>query len=350
MEPIGNPKFAYSRPPQDGLPNACPRCGTSLEHFDVAPNYKLDVGDLYQSDIPKLIETPDLVQSGGATPDLAAAMTLPKEQQCELHQLTPVPGLPTKLPFDDGLTIVVFLTGNNTTAHTRCLDSLRTTITSVKIDLRIALGKVSAETATYAKQLPWVVKVYPGYVDGYKYAALRDVLQDTAAPIKTEWLCWFDGDCFVKNTSWITALQRSLASALAAGNRIGMVGRRLFLQLPGYVPADPRHWYFTAPWFRRRDFRDRNGRAIPNGDCLHFCDGGFWCANVAALKTAGVPDRRLRNLGDFVIGEQLYQAGYELSTFNEKGAFVHVPDKSGDIDIGSIIWPGVDPLLFSGRR
>ena len=103
-----------------------------------------------------------------------------------------------------------------------------------------------------------------------------------------------------------------------------MFGQKMYHPLKAQNGRDPRQWFMTAPWYRRRPFRNRFGQPAPNGSCVHFVSGGFWCLSLEAIQACDIPDSRLNhNGGDVAIGEQLWQGRYQMRQFNDNKRLIH---------------------------
>ena len=67
-----------------------------------------------------------------------------------------------------------------------------------------------------------------------------------------------------------------------------------------------------------------NGKPSPNGDKVIFVAGGFWALSTEAMRASNIPDPELgHNGGDVLIGEQLYQNGFDLKAWNGQKQFIH---------------------------
>lgn len=345
MEPIGKPKNTYNSQPTGQLPACCPRCGAKLDHFLAGGQ----PDDVFVPSVPRLQQLTELAASGGSAPGRASVMDLPPEHYTGPRVgVTPIAA--ESRPFRHGLCIAIYMTGNDAQAHRRCLDSIYNSTGAVNIDLRVALGPVPQETLDYVKQRPGIARIYALHHDGKKYPALRTILYDNVQPITTDWMCWFDGDTYVKHAGWLQALSDAIEAAATRAVPVGMLGRLLFVPVRPGSSGDPRYWFYSSPWHRQKPMRDRAGHPAPSGEYIHFASGGFWCGRVLALRQAGIPDQRLRNVGDFVLGEQLWQTGYQVQSFDPDMSLVHVPPMPAVVDPASVIWATNDPSTFSGLR
>jgi hypothetical protein len=271
---------------------------------------------------PALIRQTEQEAANKQQPELAQYMTLPAEQLPGGPPVVTPSSTPVgSLAIGGKLTVAVLLYGDFFDLHQRCVNSILATVPADRLDLRIAGNQLGGRSERFVQNLP-ATKLYLDCGSRRKYPAMRQMFYDPDCPIETTWLCWFDDDSYVRSPAWLTALSDSIAQ-LPRDGRTAMFGQCMFhpLRAPG---KDPRTWFQQASWYRGRPFRDRRGAEAPNGDCIHFITGGFWCVSVAALKACDIPDIRLNhNGGDICIGEQLWQNGYRLQAFNPNKTLIH---------------------------
>jgi hypothetical protein len=221
------------------------------------------------------------------------------------------------------VTICVLLYGTEHHAlHRRCLNSIVQTVPPSRMDLRVATNQVGLDTTNYLRSLP-ITKIYNDTKNRRKYPAMRQMFYDKSDPINTRYVLWYDDDSYVRNQAWLTMLCECI-KAQDPKEKVGMYGSQMWHPLKHPQGKDPKVWFRNAPWFRNRDFRDQRGRGTPNGNKIHFCVGGFWAISLEAMKACDIPCPRLNhNGGDICIGEQLWQGGYAMKSFNAKKEFIH---------------------------
>lgn len=359
-QPVQPPKGSYSRPVEGPL-HSCPHCGKILnQHLasqpggdsirdngivplpplpedqgvHATPLAELTAGgDVYvpQSE-PELVRRPEQVATNQHRPDKAREHVIPGMRPRE----TPPPGPALQHrqtgalqaldhPVIGGkVTICVCCFGEeHHNLHRRCLNSIVHSVPPSRMDLRIIANQVGLQSTNYFNSLP-VTKIYQDYKNRRKYPAMRQVFWDSKQPIDTNFVIWFDDDSYVRNEVWLSILAQTIA-AQKPQERVGMYGGLMYHPLQRRSPEqDPRLWFRNAPWFRNKDFRNQQGRGVPNGDKIHFCVGGFWCLSVEAMRACQIPDTRLNhNGGDICIGEQLWQGGFKMKQFNEKKQYIH---------------------------
>lgn len=224
--------------------------------------------------------------------------------------------------FGGRATVCVLLYGGSEyhALHMRCLNSIISTTPAGRIELRVGSNALCPETRDVINRLVdhgVVKKHYAHPQNSYKYPVMREMFYDPDLPITTNYLLWFDDDTICdRNQHWFTLLAKHLIANPAAA----LVGADMVLRLS----PDQMALYKSRPWYRGRPFRLKNGQAAPNGNYTKFVAGGFFALKTDAMRAADVPDPALtHNGGDYTIGEQLYQAGYDVSGWNRQKQFVH---------------------------
>lgn len=313
---------AYRGDPPGHLPTTCPRCRAVLDHFLISPTLVTGIPD------PEMVRPTEMMQGNRQDSAGAAAMAIPAEHIAPASPpvpraapIVPVPAVAPTSDVEQRLTVCVLLYGDFVDLHRRCLNSIVSTVPGHRLDLRVACNQVCPPTMEYLRALP-ITKVYPDYGSRRKYTAMREMFWDSACPITTEWIVWFDDDSYARDGKWLHALDNMLAT-IRPEHRVGMLGQKMYHPLQPRSGSDPRQWFRAAPWFRGRPFRDRFGRPAPNGNAIHFCTGGFFVLNASAMRNCDIPDSRLNHNGDVALGEQLWQNGWELRQFNDNKQYVH---------------------------
>lgn len=210
--------------------------------------------------------------------------------------------------------------------HRRCIDSIRASTPAGALEFRIACNQVGPETLGYLDTLCDALpstRLYVDELDRRKYPAMREMFHDAAAPITTPWVLWFDDDTYVIDANWYARLRQLQRDST---DDVGCFGIPLFSRMRQSYQLQ---WFREAAWYRQRQFRTAQGQCAPNGNCIHFPVGWFWCARTAALLACDIPCTRLNhNGGDTTIGEQLHQGGYRTVAFNVGKSCVFTPPKS----------------------
>jgi hypothetical protein len=204
--------------------------------------------------------------------------------------------------------------------HMRCLNSLVSTVPAGRIDLRVGSNELCAETCAVLDRLVEhgvITKHYRHTENARKYPVMREMFWDDALPITTNYLLWFDDDSIAdRNQQWLAVLTQ----AIIANPEAGLFGADMTIRLSGAQ----QQLYRSRPWYKNKPFRMKNKRPAPNGDNTVFVAGGFWCMKTEALRAANVPDELItHNGGDYTIGEQLYQAGYDVVGWNRQKQYIH---------------------------
>jgi hypothetical protein len=216
------------------------------------------------------------------------------------------------------LTVLILCYGNYAKMHIKCIDSIIKTVPADKLDLRIAVSCVSEETTAYVARAT-TTKVYT-YVENIgKYAIMRDMLHDTECPIATPYFAWFDDNCYVSHKDWVN---QAVKQIIVQSADVAMLGIKLYYRMDN-LSNGVAEWLLAQPWHKGKKFRNVRGVPSDEGDCLHFCADWFFIGNTKVFKRCEIPAKSLIQKGDIVIGEQLYQNGYSLKTFNLGKAFVY---------------------------
>ncbi len=214
------------------------------------------------------------------------------------------------------LTVCVLLYGEYMEMQKKCLESLLSSVPAGRIELRVACNTVPAGTLSYLETLP-IDKLYVNTRNIGKYGAMRQMFHDPAVPIQTNYTVWFDDDTQCVNNKWLGLLAQSIIDNHSVA---GVWGDR---RLAKMRDSGSRQWFLDGSWHHGVNFRNKNGTATPNGDCLHFCQGSWWCVKTSVIAACDLPDGRLRQRGgDMAIGEQLWQNGVNVKQFNSHKSLV----------------------------
>jgi len=219
------------------------------------------------------------------------------------------------------VTVCVLMYGNYHELHRRCLSALLTTTTPDKVDIRIACNEVCPETLAYLSDVvndKHVAKVIINQANIKKGPAMRQLLHDEQHPIDTKWMIWFDDDSIAnRDSAWLHKLMCTIVAH--SNSKVGLIGA----QFSWTLHQAQMTWVKSRPWYRGRAFQMANGNEAPNGNKVVFAAGGFWAANMQAIREAGVPDPEIGHNGtDYMIAEQLWQAGYGMKGWNNQKQFV----------------------------
>jgi len=207
--------------------------------------------------------------------------------------------------------------------HHRCLSSIVGTCPGDRIDLRVASNQLNKKSLAmvqgYVDQ-GIITKHYHHPNNDFKYPVMREMFHDKSHPINTKWVIWFDDDSIADRTpAWLNILAQAIIQHHRR-DHAHMFGAPFVWTLQG----GQKQWFEEAPWHKGKPWRLHNGKPSPNGNKIVFCTGGFWAITAEAIRNCDIPDRRLgHNGGDYTIGEQLYQGGYKMKSFNAKKQFVH---------------------------
>lgn len=218
-------------------------------------------------------------------------------------------------------TLFVFLRGDHRAMQERCLDTLRQTLPAGRAAVRAIAAGVGGPVRDLLARMEAervVSRVYDEAASVKKYAAMRAAFRDTACPIETKYVIWADDDTyFDQHPNWLSELAHAVAAGHPDGDRL--YGPHKLWQLkPGQVD-----WIRSAPWFRGLPFRDARGASAAGGLWIHCADGRFFALAAEAIRAQDIPDRRLGQDGDYVLGEQVNQGSWGLRKFSTQRQFVN---------------------------
>lgn len=221
------------------------------------------------------------------------------------------------------ITVCVLCYGLHFAEHKRCLDAILRTVPLERLDLRIAANCVGQESMNYIKTLPFKA-LYRYDVNKYKYPIMRDMFYDPRKPITTNYIAWFDDNCYVSHNNWLNAAATLIS---AQKPEVAMYGIKLYYEFLPEEEKQIKKWAMGQSWYKGKYFRTQTGSTAPNGNYAHFCDDWFFILRTDAMRKANIPCVELQQVGGrIVIGEQLYQNGYSLKAFNLGKAYVYQPD------------------------
>lgn len=222
------------------------------------------------------------------------------------------------------LTVFVLLYGAQAyhAMHKKCINAIISTIPGGRLDLRIGSNELCGDSVKFVDKLVdegMVTKHYRHVTNDKKYPVMREMFNDPDCPIETKWLLWFDDDSIAdRHQRWCHLLMQQIIAG--ADNNCHMYGAKYIWTLQ----TGQANWIKGRPWYRGRPFRTANGRPAANGDKILFAAGGFWALSTEAMRACDIPDAELgHNGGDYTIGEQLYQGGFELKAWNGQKQFVN---------------------------
>lgn len=254
--------------------------------------------------------------------------------------VAPIVQVPTQPASKAWFTLFALTHGDHPAMHKRFFSALSRTINPLEVDVRIYANDLSAgghEILNQEMKNGVINRVYTSEKNRYKYHVMRDMFRDPAAPIRTPWIIWFDDDtmCDV-NPKWIDNLRQTIVEGQRRNPNLGLVGPHQLWA----INKKQAEWLRAAKWYRKRQFRDRFGKPAPNGDKIHFATGSCWAMKSEVIQAADIPDERLEhNGGDVAIGEQVYQAGYDLLNWNYNRSIVHWSSQPRrGTDQGKINW------------
>lgn len=222
------------------------------------------------------------------------------------------------------VTVFILFYGDHHDLHKKCLTSLLATTDNSRIDLRVgsnALCKESIEMIEGYVDQGFITKHYYHEENKFKYPVMREMFFDPELPIETKWVLWFDDDstCDVE-PAWLNILGNHIVRH-HHDKEAHMIGAKYTWNATEKV----RNILSQRPWFTGRPWQKRNGQPSENGSWIIFATGGFWAITHELIVAADIPDLGTgltHTGGDWQIGCQVYQAGYNVKQFNGKKQFV----------------------------
>lgn len=207
--------------------------------------------------------------------------------------------------------------------HRRCLESFLSTTPRDRIDLRVGSNALNPQSLALIQKYVdegVITKHYEHKENVYKYPVMREMFWDESHPITTKWILWFDDDSICDRTpAWLNVLGQHIIQHHRRDNA-HMFGAPFIWTLQN----GQKQWYERRPWHRGKPWRLHNGQPSPNGNKIIFPTGGFWALSREAMIACNIPDPEIgHNGGDVTIGEQLYQGGYRMKSWNAKKQFIH---------------------------
>jgi len=226
--------------------------------------------------------------------------------------------------------------------HRQCLSTLIATMPKGRLDLRVASNELNQKSVDMIEEYVaqgLVTKHYQHPTNDFKYPLMREMFFDTSCPITTKWVLWFDDDsmCDVE-PSWAFVLAQHIVQHYRNGNNHMFGAKHTWT-----TNQKTRDIFRSRPWYKGKPWRSRNGKPSPNGNKIVFATGGFWAITHESIVKADIPDLGTgltHTGGDWQIGEQLYQAGFNVKQFNGKKQFI----RSSSVDRRGITMPTIDKI------
>lgn len=218
------------------------------------------------------------------------------------------------------VTLLVNLRGDDHSQHKRCVDSLLKTCPRLRTSLRVFAYDIGEDTAEYLSglrldHLDFCSNMSPDY-------PLERSLWDDRGGIYTDYLIWLESPAQIVHAGWLDRLAETI---LKQNGDVGLYGvKRRYV-----VSEEERLWLERQSWHQGRPLRDRRGNPSAHGDSVFYCDRWCWAGSYHALRKSGVP--RIPEIvpgdldRDIIRGEQIYQNGYRMKSFNAAGELVRTP-------------------------
>lgn len=207
-------------------------------------------------------------------------------------------------------TACVLLYGDYPHLAERCLVPLLRLASAGLIELRVGCNEISRRTEDFLAR--WLVdrienvRVFRSQENILKYPMMRLLFGHGhslagPAPIRTDFLMWFDDDSYVKSprpAEWLAEVEAKMAAA----DMIGSVYTMKAPHSPNQVA-----WVESQPWYGGR----------PVLDPPKFATGGWWLLRSQIVYSHNWPVTDiLHDGGDVMLGELLNQQGLRLAHHN----------------------------------
>ncbi len=212
------------------------------------------------------------------------------------------------------IAICTYLRGDDVDTHRRCLNLLTQTVPQHRRELRVATDNVETyawlrqwEEDGYVEQAFCVKPAHP------KYQIMRLLFEHVTA----KYVVWLDHDTLAdKDSQWWSKLVQTILNFHPREYRL--FGPSMVTRLsPAQIEL-----MATRPWWRQRNLRQQNGVESRNADCIHHARDSFFALSMELAREVGIPDNVLGEYGDWWIGAQVWQAGYDIKHWNGQKQFL----------------------------
>lgn len=223
------------------------------------------------------------------------------------------------------ITVFAYLRGDFFSHHKKLLDSVIKTVPKLNLQLRVLATETSRATTEYAKNLSSALVVeYPAGTS--KYQAMRQAFWDENYPIETRYIAWFDGRTRIAHDDWLNELCKTIIAQRADVGAYG-VKQLVKLQDAGLQLAQFISRISSRPWYGNRPLGPGQGGS--HGEYARGLADDFFVLRSDAIRKCDLPDEELITseelAGELLLGEQLYQGGFKVMSFNVGRAFIHSP-------------------------
>lgn len=234
---------------------------------------------------------------------------------------------PDTLPVESGWTgntdkvsICVLCYGNFAEMHRLCLNSIINT-TKDRASIRVGTAAIGSESRKFLQGLQEegkIDKIYWRDDNPGKYVIMREMFYDKSLPLN-DWVIWFDDDSICnKRADWLSYSLDIVRSNFKENRHL--FGIKQFTSLSSNLINNIK----KCSWYRKRQFRDMQGRPAPNGSKIHFVTGGWWIISRKAIVECNIPEPTLvHNGGDILIGEQVWQGGFSMHQIGKNKEIVN---------------------------
>ena len=212
------------------------------------------------------------------------------------------------------ITVCVLTYGDHLPLIKRCLESLRLAgdPTQVVESIRLGLNGVTDPVRTFvhdwAKAQPCPSIVYEPVGNTLKYPTMRKMFYDSAHPLD-EYVMWWDDDSYIAYetpTFWPRCLEQ-----ISAADMVGQVWR---MRMQGSQWL----WVRSQPWC---------DKSLRSPVYMEFCQGAWWIARTAKLRSVNWPVPELRhNGGDSMLGEVARHNAWRISKWHPESVRINADE------------------------
>jgi GT2 family glycosyltransferase len=200
------------------------------------------------------------------------------------------------------ITVCVLTYGDHPEYLERCLSSIFKTVALEQLNLRIAMNSPSDRVRDWIYSWADMAYIYDSPQNILKYPLMRKMFYDDPA-IDTPYVMWFDDDSYLSgyeiesrgDAVWLPTVEEQMT-------KYDLIGAPFVCNWAGNQQA----WVKQQPWYLGKPLRSK----------MHFCVGGWWCANMDLIRRANYPwPELIHNGGDTMLGEMAYQQNWRIGSF-----------------------------------
>lgn len=219
-------------------------------------------------------------------------------------------------------TVFSLLYGDHHGMHRKHLDTLLATTDPSRVEIRILANELCPSSVDHVERLLVDGRIASATLNpsnDRKYPVMRRAFRDPDNPIRTPYVIWCDDDTlFDKAEDWLTRLAHAVVDGHAAGARLHGP-KYSWVATPAQVA-----WLSAGSWWRGKLPAAIREEPDARGSRIWFATGSFWALATDVIHQQDIPDPRLgHNGGDWTIGEQVAQGGWQVNAFSNNKTIVN---------------------------